>query len=135
MPEPSATWNSCQSEQAQCQLRGKAHYGLGPVGVGEPVGAGPFQHSGLRLPHAPPAMVFQRVITPTQVRQIVSSCRAALFGSHRMVEIAAMWRTRTAREATASIPDTQESAQLLGRTIGIDREDQIADRISENPHE
>lgn len=100
-----AEWLSTSGDEANCRFW--------PVDLNKPVWARPLQNSWFGLPHTPPALMFEGVVVPAQVSEIVGARRATMLSCHGVVEVAAIRWPAAARESTSSISDAEKPSQLF----------------------
>ena len=81
------------------------------------------------LANLPAAVVFQRVVPPAEMRQILGACCSAICCGYCVIEVAAMQRRAAARKSAVQVARAEHTAHLLARSIPVDANDFASMRV------
>ena len=81
----------------------------------------------------PGRLMFQHMVPPAQVRQILEMGLTAERGVMGMIEVALPSEVAAGDEATPFVPTPQLAFQLLARAVSVDGEHPSSDRVGEHP--
>lgn len=80
----------------------------------------------------PPGGMFQGVMSPAEMRQVVGMRGTAAGSRDAVVDVAVMCRLATPREATVFVASDKLTTQFLARSVAIRCEHRTADRVGED---